>query len=226
MPPAPAVVVGPGPIFSNAHELSGRRATVRNVRHQEIRRLLPLLLALLAVPAAGCTRAVTGVPSAAPPPAFPVTATAPVAPTVPPARAGPLVPDVLADECLLDAAQFAALLGRPVRAPEQSVVRRDDGSRSSSCYVAPAQGDPAPLAAVNVYRVRAGTPAQFVRTGASGGRPLTRAGEAAAVLDTVAGPTLQVASSRFVVTVVVQGRAPGDAAWRAAARAALARLPG
>ena len=133
---------------------------------------------------------------------------------------------MLADECLLDARQLAALLGRPVRAPAQSVVRRDDGSRSSSCYVAPAEGDPAPSAAINVYRVRTGTPAQFVSAGAPGGRRLTGIGEAAAVLDTVAGPTLQVASARFVVTVAVQGREPGDAAWRAAARAALARLPG
>jgi hypothetical protein len=46
------------------------------------------------------------------------------------------------------------------------------------------------------------------------------------VLDTAAGPTLQVASARFLVTVVVQGREPDDAAWRGAARAALARLPG
>jgi hypothetical protein len=51
-------------------------------------------------------------------------------------------------------------------------------------------------------------------------------GRAAVVLDTAAGPTLQVAGGRFLVTVVVQGREPDDAAWRAAARAALARLPG
>ncbi|MDT7579486.1 MAG: hypothetical protein QOK35_750, partial [Pseudonocardiales bacterium] len=68
-------------------------------------------------------------------------------------------------------------------------------------------------------------PAQFVSARAPGGRLLAGIGEAAAVLDTVAGPTLQVASSRFVVTVAVQDREPDDTAWRAAARAALARLP-
>jgi hypothetical protein len=136
-----------------------------------------------------------------------------------------LEPDVLPDECLLDAPQLAALLGRPVRPPEQSVVRRDDGSRSSSCYVAPSEGAPTPLAAINVYRVRAGTPRDFVRAAAAGGRALTGAGEAAAVLDTAVGPTLQVAGARFLVTLVVQGREPRDDAWRAAARAALARLP-
>ena len=188
---------------------------------------------LVAVGATGCTRAVAGTPAAAPPHAFPDTA-APVtgsvradgtggpsaAPTTP-----VLEPDVLPDECLLDAAQLAALLGRPVRAPEQSVVRRDDGSRSSSCYVATSEGAPTPLAAINVYRVRAGTPRDFVRAAAAGGRALSGAGEAAAVLDTAAGPTLQVAGARFLVTLVVQGGEPGDDAWRAAARAALARLP-
>jgi hypothetical protein len=183
---------------------------------------LVALLAFLSALAAGCTRVVTGMPSAASPHAVTSSATAAPAPRPAPVA---LEPDVLADECLLDAGQFAALLGRPVGAPEQSVVRRGDGSRSSSCYVGPAEGDPAPLAAINVYRVRTGTPAQFVSKGAAGGRRLTGVGVAAAVLDTVAGPTLQVASRRFVLTIVVQGREPGDAAWRAAGRAALARLP-
>jgi hypothetical protein len=198
-------------------------------------RLVALLLVLLSAPTAGCTRAVTGMPSAASPSsaaATPGSVTAGVPrgtardPTPAPSPAPvALEPDVLTDECLLDAGQFAALLGRPVKVPEQSVVRRSDGSRSSSCYVGPTEGDPAPLAAINVYRVRAGTPAQFVSRGAAGGRRLTGVGEAAAVLDTVAGTALQVASPRFVLTIVVQGREPGDAAWRAAGRAALAHLP-
>ncbi len=136
-----------------------------------------------------------------------------------------LEPDVLADECLLDARRLAALLGRPVGQPEQSVVRRDDGSRSSSCYARPAEGAPAPLAAVNVYRVRAGTPTQVVRAAAAGGRALARAGGAATVLETAGGTTLQVAGARYLVTIAVQGRKPDDAAWRAAARHALSRLP-
>ncbi len=129
---------------------------------------------------------------------------------------------MLADECLLDAAQLGALLGRPVRV-EQSVVRRDDGTRSTSCYAGAVEGKPAPLAAINVYRVRSGTPSEFVR--AAGGRALGGAGEAATLLETAAGPTLQVAGPAFLVTLVVQGRSPPDEAWRAAARAALARLP-
>ena len=129
---------------------------------------------------------------------------------------------MLADECLLDAAQLGALLGRPVRV-EQSVVRRDDGTRSTSCYAGATEGKPAPLAAINVYRVRSGTPSEFVH--AAGGRALGGAGEAATLLETAAGPTLQVAGPAFLVTLVVQGRSPPDEAWRAAARAALARLP-
>ena len=138
-----------------------------------------------------------------------------------PARTPALETDVLADECLLDAAQLGALLGRPVRV-EQSVVRRDDGTRSTSCHAGAAKGKPAPPAAINVYRVRTGTPAEFVR--GAGGRALGGAGEAATLLETAAGPTLQVAGPAFLVTLAVQGRAP-DEAWRAAARAALARLP-
>jgi hypothetical protein len=138
------------------------------------------------------------------------------------ARSSTLESDVLADECLLDAAGFGALLDRPVRA-EQSVVRRGDGTRSTSCYATAVDGPRAPLAAINVYRVRSGTPAEFVR--AAGGRPLGGAGEAATLLETAVGPTLQVAAPAFLVTVLVQGRSPPDETWRAAARAALARLP-
>lgn len=198
------------------------------------RDLLPLLLGLLvALGAAGCSRAVEGRPAAAP--AAPATETTNPAepsasPTTVPARPSALEPDVLADECLLDAAQLAALLGRPVRAPEQVVVSRDDGSRSSGCYVTASGDDPAPLAAINVYRVRSGTPVQFVRAAAGAGRALPKVGKAAAVFETAAGPTLQVADARFLVTVVVHApgstdKAPDDKAWRAAAQAALARLP-
>ena len=234
-------------MFPNAHGAGGRRASVAGVRRRTgcppLRLLARLLVGLvLAAAAAGCSRAVAGVPTAAPLPGPVGTAVepvpAPVEPTagpgtptataVPAPRAGParaaLEPDVLADECLLDPDQLAALLGRRVRPPEQSVVRRDDGSRSTSCYVT-AAAEATPLAAINVYRVRAGTPAAFVRAAAAGGRALTGAGGPAAVLDTAAGPTLQGAGARFVVTIAVQGRAPGDAAWRKAARAALARLP-
>lgn len=217
-------------MFPNARAVRGRRASVRGVGHERRSRVLVLLLGILvAVGGAGCTRAVPGTPAVAAPHAFPVTpapATGSVTAgsTSAPTRAAALEPDVLTDECLLDAAQFGALLGRSVRPPEQSTVHRDDGSRGSSCYVTPAAG-PTPLAALNVYRVRAGTPAEFVRAAAAGGRALTGLGEAAAVLDTAAGPTLQAAGVRYLVTIVVQGRDPGDDAWRAAGRTALARLP-
>ena len=191
------------------------------------------VLGLLMVLSA-CSRAVAGAPSAAPgPTAFPSASTGAGTPaTTARARAPALDTDVLADECLLDPDQLAALLGRSVRPPEQSVVRRDDGSRSTSCYVTAnggGNGDAAgdadgPLAAINVYRVRTGTPAAFVR--AAGGRPLPGTGPVVAVLDTAAGSTLQVAGRRFLLTLAVQGPEPDDRAWRAAARAALARLPG
>ncbi len=176
-------------------------------------------------PTAGAARSVE--PSVEPPTSPP--SGRPTRPPAAPGRPSGVEADVLADECLLDPAQLAALLGTPVREPEQTVVRRDDGSRSSGCSVT-ATDDPAPLAAINVYRVRTGTPEQFVRAGAVGGRVVGlggagRTGRAAVVLDTAAGPTLQVAGARFLVTVVVHGRAPADDAWRAAARAALARLP-
>jgi hypothetical protein len=207
------------------------------MEHRRWRWLLPTLIGLLMIVNA-CSRAVPGAPSAAPgsaaiPPAESpaggtavgsavVSAVVSASASPPRARAPALESDVLADECLLDAAQLGALLGRPVRV-EQSVVRRDDGTRSTSCYAGAVDGKPAPLAAINVYRVRSGTPTEFVR--AAGGRTLSGAGEGATLLETAAGPTLQVAAPAFLVTLVVQGRSPPDDAWRAAARTALARLP-
>jgi hypothetical protein len=198
-----------------------------------------VLVAVLVPVGAGCSRTVEGTARAAPvaagapapgqtaPPAAAATGSA-VAVSAPTRRtaAVELQSDVLPDECLLDAEELRALLGRAVRAPEQTVVDRDDGSRSSSCYANAAEGYPTPLAAINVYRVRSGTPAEFVRAAAPAGRALGGVGEAAALLDTAAGPTLQVAGRAHLVTVVVLGRGPDDDAWRAAGTAALARLPG
>jgi hypothetical protein len=185
--------------------------------------MLPGVIGLL-MAASGCSRTVAGTPAAAPGPrASPSASVDAGAPTTTArARAPTLDADVLADECLLDAGQFGALLHRPVRA-EQAVVLRADGKRSTSCYAGAADGPREPLAALNAYRVRAGTPAEVVR--AAGGRALPGLGEAAALVETAAGPTLQVASPRFLVTLLVLGRSPPDDAWRAAARAALARLP-
>ena len=207
------------------------------MEHRRRRWLLPTLIGLLMVVSA-CSRAVPGTPSTtlgaavSPSAESPaggtavgsavVSAVGSTSPSPTKARTPALESDVLADECLLDAAQLGALLGRPVRV-EQSVVRRDDGTRSTSCYAGATEGKPAPLAAINVYRVRSGTPSEFVH--AAGGRALGGAGEAATLLETAAGPTLQVAGPAFLVTLVVQGRSPPDEAWRAAARAALARLP-
>jgi hypothetical protein len=185
--------------------------------------MIPAVLGLLMVMSA-CSRAVAGVPSAAPgPTSFPSAATGTGTPTTTAqARAPALDTDVLADECLLDAAQLGALLDRPVQA-ENAAVRRADGTRSTSCYAGATDGPREPLAAINVYRVRAGTPAEAVR--AAGGRALPGLGKAAALLETAAGPTLQVASQHFLVTLLVQGSSPPDDAWRVAARAALGRLP-
>ncbi len=158
---------------------------------------------------AGCTEVVSG--TAAPEPAAPVTFAARPA----------LQSDVLADECLLTTAELTRLVGTPVEPPAQGAVARGDGSTGSSCVAA---AGAEPVAMINVYRVRSGVPADVVRAGA-GRHDLGGVGDAAAVLDTVAGPTLQVASPRFLVTILVAGRTPDEEAWRAAATAALDRLP-
>lgn len=177
---------------------------------------------LLVVVLGGCTQVVPGVP-------VPMIAEpAPLSTAGPPATpAGPAAPrsgldaDVLADECLLNASELGSLVGEAVRPPEQSTVTRSDGTTGSSC-LATSGGEPRAL--INVYRVRSGTPADFVRA-ASAGRELAGAGEAAVVIDTDAGPTLQLASPAYVVTILVAGRVPADDAWRAASAAALSRLP-
>lgn len=169
---------------------------------------------------------VPGIGTAAPPTApaeTPDQRTPPTAPHTPPGPRAALDADPIADECLLNASEFGALVDGPVRPPEQGTIRRSDGSHSSSC-VATAGRDP--LALINVYAVRTGTPADYVRAGGSAGRrEIADVGEAAVVVDTQTGPTLQLASPRYLVTILVSGREPSDEAWRTAALAALSRLP-
>ena len=159
----------------------------------------------------GCSASVAGTPSAA-------TLATPAA--GPGSRSG-LEADPIADECLIDTSQVGALVGFAVQPPAESTLRRPDGSVGRSC-VAGAGAEPVVL--VNVYRTRTGTPAEYVAAGPKG-RPLTGAGEAAAVFETPAGPTLQVASRAYLVTILVARGTPSDDTWRAAAVAALRRLP-
>ena len=134
-----------------------------------------------------------------------------------------LTADALADECLLDASGFAALLGGPVGKPAEAAVIRPDGSATRSCYAVSRAGSPTPTAAINVYGLNRGTPAAFVRA-AAGGRPLSGVGEAAVLLDTVGGTTLQVATSRYLVTVNIVDASPSAERWRAAGKAVAAAV--
>lgn len=135
-----------------------------------------------------------------------------------------LLADVLTDECLLTAAEFGELVDLPVEPPAQGTVDRGDGSRGAACVVTAGSE---PVALVNVYGVREGAPADYVRAvDAAGRRELPGLGAGASVIGTAAGPTLQLASERYVVTILVSGSVPTDEEWRAAAEAALSRLPG
>jgi hypothetical protein len=178
--------------------------------------------------ATGCTVTIPGDGVPAPPTvaaaATPVPGTSPE-PTPPAAPPGPrssLDVDPLPDECLLNAAEFGDLVGATVRPPAQGSVQRDDGSRSAACV---AVAGTEPIAMINVYTVRSGSPADYIRAGPAGRRDLPGVGELAAVIDTATGPALQLASPRYLVTIVVAGRVPSDDAWRTAAAAALSRLP-
>lgn len=183
------------------------------------------LVALVAATAA-CSTTVPGTGRPADP--GPVAAEAPgpsAAPTTAPERSA-LDADVLDDECLLDALEFTALLDQSVLPPEPGELVRPDGTRVTSCVASSASAFPTPLAAINVYEPRTGTPAEFVRAApASGRRDLPGAGEAAVLIDTAPGLTMQLAGARYVVTIAVIEGAPSDAAWTAAATAALAALP-
>jgi hypothetical protein len=143
------------------------------------------------------------------------------------ASAGPhidgLDADVLADECLLTAAEVAELVDVPVEPPVQSTVDRGDGSRGAACVVTTGSE---PVALVNVYAVRSGSASDYVRAaGTAGRRELPGVGAGAAVIGTAAGPTLQLAGGQYLVTILVSVSAPSDEEWRAAADAALSRLP-
>lgn len=137
-----------------------------------------------------------------------------------PAAPAPLTSDVVADECLLDRAALTGLLGgAPVAPATNAVVTRTDGTRTRACF-ALADGV---TVSVNVYTTNRGTPAGYV-AGARHGSTVTGlpAGTSATVLDTVAGPALQLATARHLVTVAVAGRTPSRDQWRAAAVAAAA----
>lgn len=181
------------------------------------------LLTLTIGLATGCVQGVAGV--GVPVPATTTPADSPDPPIVSGPRSA-LNGDVIADECLLDAGQLAELVGEPVLVPAQATVDRGDGSSGSACYVDAVTRSPAEVVAINVYVPRKGTPADFIRAGAAGGRrELDGVGEAAALVDIGAGTTLQLAGTRYLVTITVLGDEPPDDAWRAAATAALARLP-
>jgi hypothetical protein len=188
------------------------------------------VLAVGALPLAvtGCTTVVPGAPAAVPAPSvggppLPGEPSPPAGPPGPPGPRSGLDADVLADECLLNAAEFGDLVGVPVQPPEQGTVERGDGSRSASCV---ATADSQPVAMINVYGVRSGSPADYVRADdGAGRRELSGVGEAAVVIDTATGPTLQLAGPQYLVTILVSGPAPSDDAWRTAAQAALSRLP-
>jgi hypothetical protein len=138
------------------------------------------------------------------------------------AQVGGLEPDVVADECLLTADELGDLVDVAVEPPQQGAVERGDGTRSAGCV---ANAESGPVALINVYGVRSGSPADYVQAaGASGRRELPGVGAGAAVIGTAAGPTLQLAGERYLVTILVSGRAPSDEEWRAAGEAALARL--
>jgi hypothetical protein len=184
-----------------------------------VRACAGLAVGALSLAAAGCTAVVPGSATAAPQPGR----SEPASPGVPPGPRSGLDGDVLPDECLLNAADFGELVGAPVRPPVQATVERGDGSRGASCV---ATTGAEPVAMINVYAVRSDTPADYVRAGGTAGRrELPGVGEAAVVIDTATGPTLQLASPQYLVTILVSGTIPSDDDWRAAAEAALSRLP-
>ena len=191
---------------------------------------LALAALVAATPACSTTVAGTGRPAGPDPVAAeapdPPAAPSPAPSTEPAPERSALDSDVVDDECLLDALQFTALLDRSVLPPEPGELVRPDGTRVTSCVASSAAAFPTPLAAINVYEPRTGTPAEFVRAApALGRRDLPGAGEAAVLIDTAPGLTMQLAGERYVVTIAVIEGAPSDAAWTAAATAALAALP-
>lgn len=184
------------------------------------------LLGALALLSTACSVELPGRPGVAP---VVRSATGPAA-VDRPATAAPVGPrslldaDPISDECLLDASQVGSLVGTAVTPPAESVLRRPDGSVGRSC-VAFAGQDPAAM--INVYRVRTGSPATYLRAGdASGRHELPELGAAAVVIPTSAGPILQVAGPTYLVTILVTRGEPSDDAWRAAGTAALTDLPG
>ena len=141
-----------------------------------------------------------------------------------PAPEGPaveLVADPTEDECVLTASEVQALVGAPVERTTMTSIPGVDERPNRGCVAVEGENQ---LVLMNVYRVRSGTPADAVRGPADGRRPLDGVGEAAAIVAGRVGPSLQAAGQRHLVTLAVAYVDPSDDAWRAAGRAALARL--
>jgi hypothetical protein len=208
-------------MFLNGHDRTGPRASVRDMGHRRWRwRWLAPGGDRAALVPSGCSRAVAGVPSAAPGPS----ATRP-RPSTPGRRRRRREPGSARRRrarrrvpARRHAARGAA--DRPVRA-EQAVVRRTDGTRSTSCTSA------LPTGRGNRWRRSTSTGcgrARPRRPCGRRGRALPGLGEATALLETAAGPTLQVASPRFLVTLLCRAaRRPTTPGARARRR--LTRLP-
>jgi hypothetical protein len=140
---------------------------------------------------------------------------------------GDLTPNVVEDECLLSAAEFAALTGRAAVRAENTELAGGGGRRS--CFYTP-EGADDPAARIDVYASASLPPPELVaRIAANGGRALPGVGRGAALVSGQGGAVeLVVASATLltVLTVLPSGAvaAPPDAAWVAAGNAMAAHL--
>jgi hypothetical protein len=139
------------------------------------------------------------------------------------------VAGVVQDQCLLTAAEFGALAGRPSNRGENS-ADTGQGTQSRECWYSAATGNAA-LGRINVYGSNGPPPPELLQRvigKVAGSRPLAAVGRAAVILPDGNGRPdmdLWVATDRYVVQIHVVDNPPDDAHWTAAGTAAAQHLP-
>jgi hypothetical protein len=139
------------------------------------------------------------------------------------------VAGVVADQCLLTAAEFGALAGRQSN-PGENSAGTGQGTQSRECWYLASSGN-APLGRITVYGSNGPPPPELLQRaigGVAGSRPLAAVGRAAVILPDGNGRPdmdLWVATDRYLVQIHVVDNPPDDARWTAAATTAAQHLP-
>lgn len=143
----------------------------------------------------------------------------------------PLVTGVVADECLLSAEEFTAMIDKPTRTGRNAVIDLENQGPTRSCFYDSAETEGKHSGWINVYGSAGPAMPELINRINQNvliSRKLEGVGlaavyhPAAQILD---GGTIYVATEKYLVEIRLKTVIGDDAKLVTAARAALARLP-